>query len=90
MKQESLEKLYQTAKKALLEGGDILRRGFTQKKQVSFKSIISPVTQVDRRAEKKIISLIQKKFPTHTFLAEESLNLLTTFAARVLPRIQNS
>lgn len=37
-----------------------------------YKTPTSPVTWVDRESERRIISLIRKRFPTHTFLAEES------------------
>jgi len=49
-----------------------MRRGFFGKKIISYKGSLNPVTDVDRRAEKKIISIIHKKFPDHTFMAEES------------------
>jgi myo-inositol-1(or 4)-monophosphatase len=39
---------------------------------VSYKTATSPVTQVDQASERKIIRLIRKRFPDHTFLAEES------------------
>jgi len=72
MKQETPQRLYQTAREALLAGGRILKKGFRKKRSISYKTPISPVTQIDRESERKIISLIKKRFPKHTFLAEES------------------
>jgi len=64
--------LYETTRTALLTGGRILRKGFSIKPKISYKSPLSPVTQVDRASERAIISLIRRRFPDHTFLAEES------------------
>jgi len=68
----STNQLFQTAKAALLAGGDILRRGAREKKRITYKSALDPYTQVDLAIEKKVIGLIRTKFPTHQFLAEES------------------
>jgi len=72
VKSPSLEHLYNTARRALLVGGDVLRRGFGQRNRISYKSAVSPVTQVDQLSERKIIRLILNRFPDHTFMAEES------------------
>lgn len=72
MKNESLDQLLTTAKEALLAGGAVLRKGYSGVDRVSYKTSTSPVTQVDRLSEKKIITLIRRTFPGHTFLAEES------------------
>lgn len=72
MKLESQQKLFEINKKALLAAGAIIRKGFHKKINVKFKTVISPVTQVDVAAEKKIISLISSQFPDHAFLGEES------------------
>ena len=72
MKTESISKLAQTAKRALLEGGAIVRRGYAGARQVSYKTATSPVTQVDVASEKAIIRVIKKAFPEHAFLGEES------------------
>ena len=66
------ERLISTLKQALLLGGDILRRGAKKTLCVSYKSPVSPVTQVDVASEKAIIRAIRSRFPDHGFLAEES------------------
>jgi len=81
----SLSDLYRITKKALLAGGAIVRRGFSDKAgiKVSFKTPVSPVTQIDLESEKKIVSIIKSRFPTHTFLAEEMSHLLQVEASAV-------
>lgn len=69
---ESVSQMAAIVKRALLEGGEVLRRGFPGERRVSYKTETSPVTQVDRESERRIINLIKRKFPAHTFLAEES------------------
>lgn len=72
MKEESLEKLNQVAKKALLAGGAIVRRGFDGVRRVKYKGTYSPVTQIDVASEKAIFKTVRQAFSGHTFLAEES------------------
>lgn len=69
---ESLSALSGTTKTALLAAGEIIRRGFARRRRVEYKELTSPVTDTDRAAEKKIMSVIRRAFPGHTFLAEES------------------
>lgn len=58
---------------AALAAGDILRRGFGTKFQISSKEgKQNLVTEYDHAAEKAIISFIRNRFPDHSFLAEES------------------
>ena len=57
---------------ALEAAGKELKRGMARKKKISFKSPISLVTETDKAAEKLIIKIIHKQFPTHSILAEES------------------
>ncbi len=64
--------LFKTVRDALLTGGTVLKKWARRRVQVSFKTPTSPVTQADRESEKKIIALIRRRFPEHTFLAEES------------------
>jgi myo-inositol-1(or 4)-monophosphatase len=54
------------------EAGDILRQSFGGRNSVDYKSLIDLVTDVDRRSEAYIIGEIQKRFPDHHILAEES------------------
>src|ERR1051326_6928677 len=71
MKTPSLSVLEATVKRALLAGGRVLQEGAKHKRNVSFKTPLSPVTQVDLASEKAVIAVIRKEFPTHSFLAEE-------------------
>lgn len=82
----TLAELARTVKQALLAGGRILKRGYTAKRRVFFKSLTSPVTHIDMRSERAIIGLIRKRFPSHGFLAEESsyLNEVTRATRRRL------
>ncbi len=58
---------------SLKESGKILMRGFGRHLDIKVKeSPSSIVTQFDRIAERKIISIIRERFPGHGILAEES------------------
>ncbi len=63
-----------TAVQAAKAAGQIHKRfyGKTLDIQLKGKNSLNLVTQVDRLCEKKIISMLQKRFPTHDFLGEES------------------
>jgi myo-inositol-1(or 4)-monophosphatase len=55
-----------------LQAGAILRAGYGQKHHVQYKSVIDPVTEVDKRSEKFLIEQIHSRYPDHTLIAEES------------------
>lgn len=58
---------------AALKAGEILRRGFGTSFEISVKSGKQNfVTEYDKESEACIISIIKDKFPSHSFLAEES------------------
>jgi histidinol-phosphatase len=61
----------EVAARAAKEAGKILMKHFRKDVKVERKSDKSPVTQVDRECEKKIVSIIKKSFPSHNFLGEE-------------------
>lgn len=75
MRSVPLSHLFDAARAALLAGGAVLRSGFAVKRRVRYKTPTSPVTQVDLASEKAIFSVIRRRFPDHTFLAEESAYL---------------
>jgi len=54
------------------EAGAILRAGYNQEHQVSYKGVIDLVTEVDHAAESFLIKEIQTLFPESHILAEES------------------
>ena len=61
-----------TAVKATRAGGRVLLRFFTKDFHVDYKGEINLVTEADHEAEAVIIRTIQRAFPDHSFLAEES------------------
>ena len=52
--------------------GKFLRTGYQRKHQVKYKGAIDLVTEVDHQSEAYLIGEIQKRFPDHHILAEES------------------
>src|SRR5262245_46616834 len=59
---------------ALKRAGDLIRRHFDRPQKISFKnkSSINLVTWVDQAADRLIRETIQRRFPSHDFLTEES------------------
>ncbi len=55
-----------------LKGGDILQGYRGKVKRISYKGIVNLVTEADRLSEDGIIKIIQKNFPEHNILTEES------------------
>ncbi|MBS4036356.1 MAG: inositol monophosphatase [Ignavibacterium sp.] len=54
------------------EAGEIVREGYGQTFKVEFKTGDNNlVTEIDKKSEHKIIDFIQKKYPSHSILAEE-------------------
>lgn len=64
-------KFKKVAIQAVKEAGKILKQHFRKPLRVSFKKCFSLVTPVDFKAERIIIKLIKKNFPSHDILAEE-------------------
>ena len=54
------------------EAGQILRAGYHKTHEVSYKSEIDPVTEIDAQSETFLINAIRDKFPDHYILTEES------------------
>jgi len=75
MKENHPDEFLKTAVDAArLAGGIILRDlGQLSAPDVQVKQAFDFVTQVDRASESAIIQTIQEKFPSHSFLAEETL-----------------
>jgi myo-inositol-1(or 4)-monophosphatase len=63
-----------TAVKAAKAAGAIHKKFYGKTLHIQFKgkNSLNLVTQVDQLSEKKILSVLQKQFPTHDFLGEES------------------
>ncbi len=69
-----LEKITETARLAARAGGEVLKRGFNQEKNITLKGFADPVTQFDKESESVIVDLIQSVFPAHSILTEEELS----------------
>jgi myo-inositol-1(or 4)-monophosphatase len=55
------------------EAGEIIKNGFRTDFSIEFKtSATNLVTEIDKKSEKTIIDFINKKYPDHGILAEES------------------
>lgn len=54
------------------QAGEILRAGYGKRIQIDYKGVIDPVTEVDRRAESFLLEEIQRRYPSHRVVAEES------------------
>jgi myo-inositol-1(or 4)-monophosphatase len=59
------------------QAGAVLMEGFGNVRHIQQKGAIDLVTEFDRRSEEVIISAIQRKFPDHAILAEESGHIQT-------------
>ncbi len=54
------------------QAGDILRQGYGNIRHIQQKGVIDLVTEFDKRSEEVILAALQKEFPDHAILAEES------------------
>ena len=54
------------------EAGEILKEGYGKKHQVTYKSPIDIVTEIDRKSEDLLVGRIRTAFPDHSIVAEES------------------
>ncbi len=54
------------------QAGEILRLGFGKTHQVDYKSLIDPVTEIDRQSEAFLLENIRRRFPEHRIVAEEN------------------
>lgn len=68
MKSEFLE----VAIEAATQAGELIKSYWGKSFQIEKKGEIDLVTEVDKKSEKLILSVIEKKFPQHSVLAEES------------------
>ena len=57
---------------SLKESGKIIRSGFGTSFKIRKKGPINLVTEIDMRAENKIVTMIKRNFPSHRILTEES------------------
>lgn len=53
------------------QAGEILRAGYGERHQISYKGVIDIVTEVDHRSEAYLIGEIKGKYPSHRIFTEE-------------------
>lgn len=61
-----------TLLECLRSGGKIVKENLLEKKVITFKGELSLVTETDKRSEEIVVRTIQKNFPDHAILTEES------------------
>jgi myo-inositol-1(or 4)-monophosphatase len=64
-------KLLQTAWDAAQAAGDLIRKGWQEPREITYKGEIDLVTSVDRDAERCIVESLRRNFPDYSILAEE-------------------
>jgi len=71
MGEESVLRLFGTARLAAEEAGRILLSGFGKAEQIDHKGAVDLVTEYDRAAEEAIVNVIRARHPDHAIVAEE-------------------
>ncbi|MBU0561220.1 MAG: inositol monophosphatase [Bacteroidetes bacterium] len=65
--------MIRTLEEAAIIAGNIIRDGFRKQFSIEFKTNkMNLVTEIDKKAESAIINYVQKNFPSHGIIAEES------------------
>ena len=54
------------------QAGAILRDGYSKEHQVDYKGVIDLVTEIDHKSEAYLLGEVQRDFPEHYILSEES------------------
>jgi myo-inositol-1(or 4)-monophosphatase len=67
-----MQPILNDVKEIAYKAGEILRSGYGKKHDIHHKGVVDIVTEIDRQSEDLILSEIQKKFPEHSIIAEES------------------
>ncbi|HCK98891.1 MAG TPA: inositol monophosphatase, partial [Candidatus Marinimicrobia bacterium] len=67
-----LKNIFQTAIVAAQSAGQFIMENVDKALEINFKGRANVVTNIDRGAEKIIISMILESFPDHQILAEET------------------
>jgi len=67
-----MQKYFDVAQKAARVAGRLIKNNFHKEKHVSYKGRIDLVTDIDKRAEDRILEVINDNFPEHNILTEES------------------
>ncbi len=72
MTRRELEALRSAAVSAAKRAADVITSKAPLRRKIRFKGKVDLVTEVDGLAEEAIVSYLGKKFPNHSFLAEET------------------
>ncbi|KAI0225001.1 Inositol monophosphatase 1 [Lamellibrachia satsuma] len=73
MSNDDLDVCFKLVQDVARQAGEMIREAFKQEKQVQIKSSMADlVTESDKKVEQLIISTVKDKFPTHSFIGEES------------------
>lgn len=67
-----MEPSLEFVKKLSRQAGMILKEGYGKEHTVEYKGPIDLVTEIDRKSEDFLVSEIQKTFPDHSIITEES------------------
>lgn len=74
MTNDDLDVCFNLVQDVARKAGEMIREAFKQEKRVSTKSSMADlVTESDKKVEQLIISTVKDKFPTHSFIGEESV-----------------
>lgn len=66
-----MKEFTELAIRAAKEAGNILKENLGRIKKIDYKGKVSLVTDVDRKAEERIIGIIKEEYPSHDILTEE-------------------
>jgi len=66
-----MKEFRELAIRAAKSAGNILRKNLGRIKKIDYKGKVSLVTDIDRKAEERIIGIIEKQYPSHDILTEE-------------------
>lgn len=76
MREQKINEFFSAALHAVEGAGALIQETWQQSKQIYYKSAVNLVTTVDRQAEEHIVTLLQKRFPDHSILAEEKTTIV--------------
>jgi len=63
---------FEVATQAAIAAGEIIKAGFSEEKQVTYKGKANAVTDVDLKVDEAIKSLLHDEYPDHGIITEES------------------
>ncbi|KAI3849596.1 hypothetical protein MKW92_048310 [Papaver armeniacum] len=69
---DSLDQFLSVAIEAAKRAGEIIRKGFHEKKNVEHKGQVDLVTETDKACEELIFNHLKQHFPEHKFIGEET------------------